>query len=385
MKIACYCQHVLGIGHFHRSLEICRKLAETHVVTMIVGGAPLPLEEENISFMQLPGMVMDTQFNNLAPYDKSKRLEDVKTARIEQLHRFFATFSPQVFLTELYPFGRKGFRFELDPLLAAIKKGTFGKCLTLCSLRDILVERHDQGKFEQRIITTLNSSYDGLLIHGDKSFMPLDISFSRVNDIAIPYKYTGYVTPQIEQKRRSTIRHHLDIADNDRLIVASIGSGSVGSELLRRVVQAFNRINDDSFILRIFTGPYAPGSLYEELGAKTNGRIVIKGFTSRFSHWLAAADLSISMAGYNTTMNTLAAGTPALFYPFRQNQEQWLRISALAKQVPFVILDEANLAPDRLADLMTAAIDKKRFRSPVSLNGASTTAKLVEQWFAAKP
>jgi predicted glycosyltransferase len=34
MKIACYCQHVLGIGHFHRSLEICKALAVHHDTVM---------------------------------------------------------------------------------------------------------------------------------------------------------------------------------------------------------------------------------------------------------------------------------------------------------------------------------------------------------------
>ena len=45
MKIVIYCQHVLGIGHLFRSLEICRALSG-HEVILITGGpqldSPLP-------------------------------------------------------------------------------------------------------------------------------------------------------------------------------------------------------------------------------------------------------------------------------------------------------------------------------------------------------
>ena len=33
MKVSFYCQHVLGIGHFHRSLELCKALAARHRIT----------------------------------------------------------------------------------------------------------------------------------------------------------------------------------------------------------------------------------------------------------------------------------------------------------------------------------------------------------------
>ena len=53
-------------------------------------------------------------------------------------------------------------------------------------------------------------------------------------------------------------------------------------------------------------------------------------FTNEFLSFLAAADLSISMAGYNTCMNVLAAGVTALVWPFGQNREQRLRGEKLA-------------------------------------------------------
>lgn len=141
MKIVCYCQHVLGIGHFHRSLEICQALAKEHETVMILGGPEVPLPKTAVRFVTLPGLQMDKEFRHLLPCQEGQDLETVKQQRAKQLFDFFAEFKPDIFLVELYPFGRKAFRFELDPLLQGIRDGSLGPCLRLCSLRDILVEK----------------------------------------------------------------------------------------------------------------------------------------------------------------------------------------------------------------------------------------------------
>jgi predicted glycosyltransferase len=386
MKIASYCQHVLGIGHVHRSLEICRKLAEHHNVTMITGGIPLQLEETRISFFELPGLKMDTRFNNLTPCSPGQILADVKKLRQEMLYSFFRTFQPDVFLVELYPFGRKAFRFELDPILTAMQKNELPPCLVLCSLRDILVERHDREKFESRTLTTLNTYFDGLLIHGDPDLVALDHTFSKVAEITIPLSYTGYVTPPACTVERSRIRNELGIQADQHLVVASIGGGNVGTELLAAVVEAFYFLNDTRLLLQIFTGPYAPETVISELRSSTrkNSAITVDRFSSSFPKWLKAADLSISMAGYNTTMNTLAAGTPALFYPFSENHEQHLRISKLAERVPFAVLTQNDFKPETLAQQIHNQLLQKRYTAPVNLEGAATTCSIIHQWHAGK-
>lgn len=380
MKVAYYCQHVLGIGHFHRSLEICRELAEHDEVTMITGGAPVEVDEKGISFFQLPALVMDAEFKNLAPHDHGKSLSEVKEMRARTLIHFFATYQPEVFLVELYPFGRKAFRFELDPVLEGIRNKNLCNCLTLCSVRDILVERHDKDKFEKRIISTLNSLFDGVLIHGDRDFVPLDTTFSRVDDINIPLAYTGYVNPQIHLPERLSVRKTLGIDSETRQIVASIGGGGVGVELLYSLVNSMEFIKDTNVKLQIFTGPYTAQQDLEHLQSMANSSITVDSFSPNFEGWLRAADLSVSMAGYNTTMNTLAAGVPALFYPFSQNQEQRLRISKLAKLAPLKILEREDLLPQHLASFILSQLQQKRYTSPVKLDGAVQTAAHVRLW-----
>lgn len=383
MKIAYYCQHVLGIGHFHRSLEICRELAKRHQLTMITGGAPVKTTEKSFSFHQLPGLVMDAEFKNLTPCDKSQTLEKTKEIRAEKLRDFFRRFQPEVFLIELYPFGRKAFRFELDPVLEGIHHEKLCRCLTFCSVRDILVERHDGEKFENRVISTLNRFFNGVLVHGDKNFIPLQTTFSRVDDIAAPVVYTGYVTRQRHQQERSNIRSSLGFSPETLLIVASIGGGGVGIELLYALVEAMKHIENESVKLQIFTGPYASEEDFQNLADMSGNTISVDRFTTEFTCWLHAADLSVSMAGYNTTMNILAAGVPALLYPFAQNQEQRMRVERLEGKVPFKILEKAELQPRALAAHILRQLQEKRYSSPINLDGAVNTAAQIELWSAA--
>lgn len=383
MKIAYYCQHVLGIGHFHRSLEICRELARHHEVRLIVGGPPVEEVPENIGLYRLPGLRMDEDFQNLAPCDPGLSLAEVKEQRRGLLLDFFQTFRPEAFLVELYPFGRKAFRFELDPLLTAIREGTLPPCRCFVSLRDILVERpDDRDRFENRAVATLNRFFDGLLIHADNEIITLNETFGRCADIRVPIAYTGFVSRQAAGRPRAEIRRELRLAADDRLIVVSIGGGSVGYELLQGAIAAFSSLTASgiTYHMQLFSGPYLQEELFHRLRENLPPKVTLDRFSTSFPDWLQAADLSISMAGYNTCMNILQAGIPALVYPFAQNREQSLRAMRLGKKATIRLLEESDLVPEPLAALMQEMSGKVRFPTAVNLQGAAGTREQIEHW-----
>lgn len=377
MKICYYCQHVLGIGHFHRSLEICRALGSRHQVTMIVGGAEIQIEEPSIALLQLPGLRMDAQFSRLTPLN-SLPLETVKEQRRERLLSFAENYQPDILIVELYPFGRKNFRFELDPLLDLLSEQD---CSVFCSLRDILVEKTEgREKFEQRAVTTLNRFFDGLLIHADPDLVTLDQTFSKTDAITTAVHYTGFISPRPAPGARSRIRREMGLGERDKLIVASIGSGSVGFELMEAAVRGVKRLAADrkNVNLQLFAGPYLAESSYLELCRSRSSRIRVERFSTHFIDWLAAADLSISMAGYNTCMNVLTAGIPALMYPFAQNREQRMRISRISTGGTIRLLEQPDLATARLADAIETMLKRPRFTSSLMLDGAARTAAIIE-------
>jgi predicted glycosyltransferase len=155
MKIVFYCQHVLGVGHFFRSLEICRALAG-HEVTLVTGGPRFEVKlPSHVCELRLPELGMDPEFKQLlaAPGDDIETVTRVRQARLLAL---FEAERPELFVVELYPFGRKAFRFEIDPVLQAIAEGGRAACGVVCSVRDILVEKRMPAEHEAWVVAVLN-------------------------------------------------------------------------------------------------------------------------------------------------------------------------------------------------------------------------------------
>ncbi|WP_169729014.1 glycosyltransferase family protein [Desulfatirhabdium butyrativorans] len=376
-----YCQHVLGIGHFFRTLEICRHLV-SHDVVLIVGGTLPDLAlPSHIRSISLPALMMDQNFTSLHAPEPTRSVSEILQQRKAILFNAVREERPDMFVIELYPFGRKAFRFELDPVLESIASGQLPRSTVICSLRDILVEKKDTRAYEERVIRILNRWFDGLLVHADPDWISLDETFSRVKDIAPPVVYTGFVAQRPTPGDRERIRQYLELGASERLIVISAGGGNVGGKLCEATTAAFRFLpKDGGFVGQVFTGPFLDEADFRRIGAIAPSNVQVDRFTPEFPAFLAAADLSISMAGYNTCMNILATGVRALVLPFSQNREQEMRANRLADKGFVSVLQEADLVADRLAERILAAIESWPERSePPCLEGASKTASILEK------
>jgi predicted glycosyltransferase len=354
MNILHYTQHVLGIGHLFRSLAIDRALAPA-TVHLTTGGPAVSLAlPHNVRHHPLPALKMDSQFTAVQTVDLEGDLETTWQERQKLLLEIYHQVKPDVILVEMFPFGRKRFARELLPLLEA-NRGTVKPAKVLCSLRDILVEKEDQAGFEKKVLKWLNPYFDGVLVHADPALIQLDQTFSRVQDIACPVWYTGYVAEGPTVADKAAARRGLGFDTQSPIILVSAGSGTVGEELLLNSLEASILLQATlPHRLVMFTGPHAGVDLLSRLSDRSRGQshIVINEFTARFPDHVLACDLSVSMAGYNTTMNLLTCGTPGLMYPFDQNREQRMRLTALARAGYLSILEAADLVPAKLAGIM---------------------------------
>jgi len=373
MRVMLYCQHVLGVGHFFRSMEIARAF-KRHEVLFVEGGESLAdfTPPSHVERVFLPPLMMDAEFSRVET--RGGDIEEVKYSRKRLLEETFRTFAPNVFLIELFPFGRKYFKFELLPLLQAIKQEAL-PVKVVCSLRDILVEKKDQTGYEERVIKILNTFFDLLLIHSDPQLIRLNETFSRVEDIDIPIEYTGFVTRQPPHAA----------AERTGLIVVSGGGSPVGKDLLAAAISAGQSLPDRKLRLRAFASPFMKLEdldYLEKLAAKDE-RTTLLPFSSEFLSELAAADLSISMAGYNTCMDILSSGVKALVYPFPQNREQRTRAEKLQDLGVLTMLD--SLRVDYLAAQISAKIKYKNphlATAAILKDGAANTVHIVEKYFS---
>lgn len=411
MKIVHYCQHVLGMGHFFRSLEIDKALCE-HDVTLVTGGTPVEISlPPHVHHEMLPPLMMDANFSQFFCGENSDHspeitIEQIKQKRAAKLHTLLEKIRPDIFLVELFPFGRKQFSFELLPVLKHGARGDFGPMRSLCSLRDILVEKSNQFAFEKRVLSLLNPLFHGVLVHTDPNVITLEETFSRVQDITIPILNTGYISPQPSlelrqascehaQKNKTQIRQNIWRQVGTKspppsevpLIIASAGSGSVGYSLLSKTIAASANLQKSiEHTLVAFTGPFMTQDEKDAIRqeAVAHPHIFVTEFAENFVTILAAADLSISMGGYNTTMNLLAAGTFGLVLPFDQNREQRMRSERLAKLGALEVLSQEDLSPKSFAQKIMKSLSTPSTPHAIDIHGAPQSAALIEKHFGPK-
>ncbi len=389
-KVLFYCQHVLGMGHLIRSREIVHALSAFEVC-FLNGGELIPgfKFSPEIEVVNLPPIKSDADFKDIRSSEGFQSLDEIKAARTKKILAEYARFQPDALIIELFPFGRRKFAFELMPLLTRIRLDG-GPTKVVCSLRDILVGKRDHKRHEDQVITTMNRYFDLLLIHSDPKFQRLEETFSRMWDLKPSTKYTGFVAeacleaaPDPTQKD-ALLDDFLSGETEKPLILASIGGGRVGIELLECAVKASVGIEKTvPHRLLIFTGPYLPEADYLRLEkmASTHSNICVRKYTTRFLFFMKQAALSISMAGYNTCMNLLVTETKALLLPFtgNQNEEQTIRAEKLEALGLAAMIPPEALEPAVLAEKITALLEAAPASTPLAIDGAQKTAAFLTE------
>src|SRR5262245_17448303 len=259
-KILFYSQHVLGIGHFVRAMEIARGLPNCKIRFLNGGesveGFPYP---PWVELVNLPPVKPDAGLNFIQSTDPSQSLDDLKRSRLEALLSEFDSFDPDVLIIELFPFGRRQFVFELMPLLARTRLRR-NSTKVVCSVRDILVTQPEHLHHEEWVCNVLNRYFDMVLVHSDPTFHTLEETFSRVADIRTEIRYTGYVVQTPDEHGPATNADgHLRGAKRHPSIVVSVGGGRVGYELLASAVNASRALEEFTpHEMLVLTGPLLP-------------------------------------------------------------------------------------------------------------------------------
>ena len=371
-RVFFYVQHLLGIGHLSRAAAITRALERNGLaVAFVAGGEPVPsLDLGAADVIQLPpARAGDSGFGSIVD-DAGRPVDDAwRERRRAALLAAFERCVPDVVLIELYPFGRRPFRFELRPLLdaAAARRP---RPVILCSVRDILVSRNDPRRAAE-IVDIIRRRFDLVLVHGDSRLIEFGATFAAADEIAAQLRYTGYVVaeaPAINDSRTGAGE-----------IVVSAGGGAVGAPLLRAAIGArpLTRVADRPW--RLIAGPNLPEGDFRALTASASANVIVERFRGDFQTLLRNCRLSVSQAGYNTVMELLAAGTRAVVVPFAEGgeTEQPVRARLLADRGLLTVVDPEALTPARLAAGIDAADRSARPAVAFDMAGADGTARAI--------
>lgn len=380
-RVLFYVQHLLGVGHVKRAAAIARAAAEVVDLHVVLGGEPVALADfGRATIHQLPSArAEDLSFKVLL--DAEGRPIDAawQEDRKSRLLRLAARIDPQVLLIEHFPFGRGKFAFELLPLFGQVRQRSGTRIL--CSVRDVLVETAGDGK-SAKAVKLLRAWFDGVLVHGDREVIAFDATFPAAVEIDDLIEYTGYVVDGDAVSATAGPR------DSTGEIVVSIGGGAVGRELLAAAIDAAKAGALGSRHWRCLAGNNLPEAAFEDLRARAAGcaRITVERARPDFRALLRNAGLSISQAGYNTVMDVLVAGCPALVVPFaaEAESEQLFRAREFERRGLLTVLEEHRLTPASLGAAAASALGLggSAARHDINLDGARGTAAALARWGA---
>jgi len=381
-RVLFYVQHLLGIGHLKRAATLARAMAEQDLaVTIVSGGHDIPgLNIGDAEFIQLPSTrATDLFFKELVDEDDRPIDGEWKERRAKALFDAYRATNAHLLMFELFPFGRRQMRFEIEPVLQDAV-GRRERPVIVSSVRDILVAQEKPERNEE-MLQRVEKYFDHVLIHGDDALIPFDRTFPLAERIRDKLHYTGYV---VDRSGRGAI----NTGQGSDEVIVSAGGGAVGADLLKTAIaaRALSKLHNRTW--RVLVGVTVDQATFDALAALSGPGIVVERSRPDFTALVTNAALSISQGGYNTVMEVLEAGTRAVIVPYAggAETEQTMRAQELARHTPIEVLDESALSSQTLA----AAVDAAWDRSPpangmLNTNGAATSATLIAEWADAVP
>ena len=383
-RVLLYVQHLLGIGHLKRGMTLARALAAGGLeVTVASGGFAVPeLAVAGVRIVQLPPVgAADMTFKNLVGAAGTPIDDEWKRERREALLAVYRDVHPHALLIELFPFGRRQMRFELLPLLD-LAIAAPRRPLIVSSVRDVGGGGQREPSRQAETIALVQRYFDRVLVHSDPAVIRFERTYAYADEIADKVHYTGFVV------EGGAGGGHDAVAGKDEVIV-SAGGGAVGRTLLETAVQARPLSSLAARTWRLLLGinaTAADAALLEALAGRIgDGRVIIERVREDFTTLLRNCAVSVSQAGYNTTMEILDAGARAVLVPFAggAETEQTLRATLLAENERLQVVTEAALTPAALAAAVDrAAAGPAPARGAIDLGGAGRSAALLAQWLA---
>jgi predicted glycosyltransferase len=371
MRALCHAQHLSGVGHFVRMHAIASALAAAgHEVHLVDGGRPVP-RADGASMTRLRLPALQRVGGRLVGTDGSDGA-GVVADRARGLAEAVERIRPDVLVVDHFPFSK----WELEPeIVAAARAARRGGARVVCSLRDVVrqtaFEQVPPDAYASRVRSLLSAHFDGVLVHADPSVVRLDEWFDRVPELPLPLRYTGFVgaAPSAAAPTR------------EGYAVLSCG-GTDGRRFLRAAADGFRRAVADGTVtpmrLCVFPDPRTAAAV-DALDVAGEASIEVCGFSSDFGRRLAGSALSISRAGYNTSVEVLAAGVPAVVAPDVTMSDQSPRARRLAALGLVALVEGDPPQPGDVATAIGRALALPRPRARVDLNGAATTCALLER------
>ena len=317
-NILMYSHDTYGLGHIRRTMSIASSLRGPDINILILTGSPIAGRfafPEQVDFVRIPGMIKKTNEEYL-PLSIKIDPKHALNIRKNIITATAKTFQPDLFIVDKEPLGLKK---EVLPTLQWIRRN-LPRTKTILGLRDIMddaasVKRDWQKKGVYEILDKL---YSEIWVYGIREFYDPVQEYAISEAISRKMHFTGYIPRKVsDDKAVRQIKKEQRLNKNDKLVLVTIGGGGDGYNVMDTFLTMLESEPDSPpFKSVLITGPFMPRKKRMEIFDRAR-RLGVRTyrFYRKMEKIQAAADLVISMGGYNTICEILSQGTVSLIIP----------------------------------------------------------------------
>ena len=388
MRIFYYSHDTYGLGHMQRTLAIARQVALDcpEATQLLVTGSPqahafeLP---ERLDIIKLPSVGKSATGDYCSrtlrlPFKTLKALRE--TIILETVRHF----KPDIVLVDKAPAGVRG---EMLSALAYLKEAR-PETKRVLGMRDIEddAEKVCEDWRRQGLYRLMDETYDAILLYGNRSiYDPVEayrLSPRTENKIIS----CGYIGRPKTAKPPEAIRRALNMK-TDRLILVTAGGGEDGFPLMNtylRMLSDHLHPEDPGFDSLIVPGPFMAEAERKQLHAYCLKGLPVSvlDFTSDLYSYMNAADLVVSMGGYNSFCEIMSLQKQAIIVPrVKPRIEQLIRAESFSARGLVRMLHPARLNPENLLKEIQMGFEGRGPLPPhaagLTLNGAIKASRAL--------
>jgi predicted glycosyltransferase len=233
---------------------------------------------------------------------------------------------------------------------------------------------------------TLKRYYDSVLIYGSPEIFPTATAYRIDSVLPVGVRYCGYVCNMDPVKGPDAIRARLEIADHQPIVVVMAGGGADAFRLMQTYLEAVPLVGHAVQASTVMvTGPFMAEEQRKELRdlARERGVQIRTSIGDSLSH-INAADLVVSMAGYNTMSEILRFKKKAIIVP-RQgpSAEQRMRATIFQERGLVTMIDPLELSPARMAESIIQSLSgqsPQTWAGMPAMHGINTVKNTLLNW-----
>jgi predicted glycosyltransferase len=385
-NILMYSHDTYGLGHIRRTMAIASQLKSPHINILILTGSPIAGRfsfPEQIDFVRIPGMIKKTndEYLPLSIKINPRHALDIRKKIITATAK---AFQPHLFIVDKEPLGLKK---EVLSTLKWIRR-CLPKTETILGLRDIMDDAESVKKdwAEKGVYESLEKLYTEIWVYGRQDFYDPVREYDIPEETSKKIQFTGYIPRKIPGKEAvRKLRKDLGIRKDEKLVVVTTGGGGDGSAVMDTYL-AMLEVESKPLPFKsiLITGPFMPREERNKIFKRARALgIQTFHFYGQMEKLLAAADMAVSMGGYNTLCEILSQRTINLVIPRETpRKEQLIRAKAFKSQnlleyIPWCDLTAKNMR-NKIFMMLESPQQYWEAISQFSLNGIESMRKRLD-------